>query len=141
MNFVSESVVRAQLCDTSQRGAKRLTTSLPRDAANVELDPPPLSDADLQSIKYILAGHNYTFASINAISKESAIKKKELEKVIVAYRKAVDKLMMAYIQVKAVQDTTSKIWRLMKSTSRDDPGSDFKPRDCGSSTRVDERIN
>jgi len=84
----------------------------------MELGPPPLSDADLQSIKEVLAGHDYSFASINAVSKESAIKKKELEEVIAAYRRAVDRLTMAYIQVKAERDTTAKIWKMMQAASQ-----------------------
>lgn len=103
------------------RGAKRMAVSPPHAEERTELGPPPLSDADLQSIKDMLAEHDYTFASINAVSKESAAKKKELEEVISAYRRAVDRIMMAYVQVKAERDTTSKIWRMMRMSGKDDP--------------------
>lgn len=68
--------------DTAQRDAKRMATFPPHDSADLELDPPSLSDTDLRGIKDVLAGHDLTFASINAVSKESANRKKELEEVI-----------------------------------------------------------
>ncbi|KMQ89841.1 hypothetical protein RF55_10469 [Lasius niger] len=111
--------------DVSQRSAKRLATSAPRDADDVELDPPPLSDTDLHGIKNVLAGHDLIFASINTVSKESALRKKELEEVIAAYRRAVGKLMMAYVQVKAERDTTARIWKIIRSAPRDDAGPDL----------------
>lgn len=71
-------------------------------------------------MKTVLAGHDYNFAAINAVSKESAVKKKELEEVIAAYRRAFNKLMMAYTHVKAERETTAKIWRMIRSTPRGD---------------------
>ncbi|KMQ84848.1 hypothetical protein RF55_17016 [Lasius niger] len=56
-----------------------MATSPPHDPANLELNPPPLSDTDFHGIKDVLAGHDLTFASINAVSKESANRKQELE--------------------------------------------------------------
>lgn len=101
--------------DALPRGAKRVAVSPPQSVVDTELGPPPLSDDDLQDIKNVLSGHDYSFASINAVSKESSIKKKELEEVIAAYRGAVDRLTRAYIQVKAERDTTAKIWKMMRS--------------------------
>ncbi|KMQ82154.1 hypothetical protein RF55_23998, partial [Lasius niger] len=118
------SALRGQ--DVPQRGAKRLATSPPHNAGgDIELDPPPLSDTDLHGIKDVLAGHDLTFASINSTSKESVLRKKEMEEVIAAYRKAVDRLLMAYVQVKAERDTTAKIWRIMRAAPKDDTGSDL----------------
>ncbi|KMQ90176.1 reverse transcriptase [Lasius niger] len=111
--------------DAAQRRAKRLATSPPHDPIDLELDPPPLSDAGLRGIKDELSAHDITFASINATSKESVNRKKELEEVIAAYRRAVDDLMMAYIKIKTERDTTAKIWKMMRSTSRGDSGSDL----------------
>lgn len=106
--------------DPSQHNPKRMATSPPQ-VSDLDLEPPPLSDSELQNMKSVLAGHDYNFAAINAVSKESAIKKKELKKVIAAYRRAVNKLMLAYIQIKAERDTTAKIWRMMKSAPKGDP--------------------
>lgn len=103
----------------SQRNPKRMATSPPQ-TDDVGLEPPPLSDGELQNMKSVLSGHDYNFAAINAVSRESVAKKKELEEVIAAYRKAVNKLMQAYIQIKAERDTTAKIWRMMRSGPRDD---------------------
>lgn len=73
------SALRGQ--EATQRNAKRVATSPPQ-TTDLDMDPPPLSDAELQSMKDVLAGHDYNFASINAVSKESAIKKKGLEELL-----------------------------------------------------------
>lgn len=97
----------------SRRNAKRPAVS-PLMVRELELGPPPLNDTDLESIKKDLASHDYNFAAINAVSKESANRKKELEQIIGAYRSALDRVMMAYVKIKAERETALQLWRTMK---------------------------
>jgi len=76
--------------------------------------PPPLGDSDLVKLKENLALQDMNFAAINSVSKESAIRKKELEQIMAAYRAAVDRLSTAYVQIKAERDTTLRIWEMMR---------------------------
>ncbi|XP_070526504.1 uncharacterized protein [Cardiocondyla obscurior] len=105
----SDSVVVQQ----GLRGAKRLATS-PLEGKEIK-DLSPITDVDLQKMKDDLDSHDYNFASINAVSKESATKKKELELIMAAYRRAINKLTMAYLTMKAERDTTLRIWGMIKT--------------------------
>lgn len=97
-----------------QRGIKRFARSPPSHEGPLDL-PPPISDVELREMRESLASQDYNFANINAVSKESAVKKKELEGVISAYRRAVCRLTDAYIQLRAERDTTFRIWRGIRS--------------------------
>lgn len=99
---------------------KRLATSPLQESDSPEMRPAPLSDAELQALKSSLAMHESSFASINAASKESTARKRELETIIGAYRAAFDKVATAYIKIKAERDTTSAIWRAMKREASSD---------------------
>lgn len=102
---------------TRMRGSKRPATSPAKAFDEFTVGPPPLSDLDLQKLKEGLSAMDLSFAAINAVSKESVTKKKELEQIIAAYRQAVDKLATAYVQIRAERDTTVRIWRVMKAGS------------------------
>lgn len=73
-----------------------------------------MSDIDIWAIKDELAGVDQTFAQINATSKESSARKKDLDHIIATYRRAVDRITMAYMQIKAEKDATMKIWEIMR---------------------------
>lgn len=104
------------------RAAKRLASSPPQECDLFEMGPPPLSDAELRKLTESLAALDVNFAKINAVSKESAIKKKELEQIIAAYRSAIDKLATAYTRISAEWDTTARIWRMMRLGPRSGNG-------------------
>lgn len=102
----SDSIVG--LSSRHGRGPKQLATS------PLQEDTSMLTDVDLQALKSDLAGHDYNFAAMNATSKESTVRKKEMEQIIAAYRRAVDRLSMAHVKMKAERDTTIKIWNMVK---------------------------
>lgn len=104
----------------TKRGAKRVATSPPQ-VGDLYMEPPPLTDQEVDEIKNELSMHSYSFSSINAVSKESADKKRQMEEAIAAYRNAVDNLASAYLQLKAERDVTTKIWKMMKSVAQDKP--------------------
>lgn len=101
-----------------QRGSKRVATSPPQ-GDNLHMEPPPLSEREVREMKKVLLGHDYSFSSINACSKESAAKKKEMEEIMGAYRRAVDTLAAAYIRVMTEREVTSRVWKMIKSVAED----------------------
>lgn len=119
----------------SFRRSKRPAVSPPMEFHELDPGPAPLSDEDLQRIKADMASHDYNFASINVVSKESACRKKELEQIMCAYRTALDKVIMAYIKIKAERDTTQRIWQAIKTGAtgirhRTDDESDNRLKDA-----------
>lgn len=100
----------------------RLASSPPQECDLFDMGPPPLSDAELRKLTESLTALDINFFRINAVSKESAIKKKELEQIIAAYRSAVDKLATVYTKISAERDTTARIWRMMRLGPRSGNG-------------------
>lgn len=113
---ISDSVVEAR------RGAKRPPSS-PLEATSSSRRRTLLSEEDIWAIKEELGCHDDNFAQMNATSKESVAKKQELNQVISAYRRAVDRLIMAYTQVRAEKEATARLWDMIGSRVSGGPGS------------------
>lgn len=104
-----------------RRGAKRPPSSPLENTGNKR--SMWMSDEDIWALKEELATQDDNFAQANATSKDSAAKKHEMCQIIAAYRRAVDRLVMAYTQVKAEREATVKMWDLIKEQVIGMPGS------------------
>lgn len=105
-----------------RRGAKRLASSpLQRSEGGSAL---VLSDEDILALKEEIAASDVSFAQHISTSKESLAKKKDLEQIIAAYRRASDRLILAYMQMKADKEAVDKVWRMISANlnSRLGPG-------------------